>query len=305
MLIIGGLGAAAYLAATGFNTKNAVVNLEYTNPKVTLTKVKFGNIELQMTIDFRNNSSQNVSMDYFTGNVNYQGKLLSSFTFDGNGKNIVIAARKTTTVPLTVIVKNLGALQTIAALVRALAAKKGIATIINIDSRFYAAGIDIPVNFDWDLKTNSLATTSKKVAGIGGVGSFKKIINIGDSVHLKNVPEAKGIVGHKNAEGYYVKFKDGSDGYFDGKDLIVSNTTSKKVAGIGSVYGKLREVKVLFDDGNVIHTNMAAHLTDKEIYNYYKKGRVFNLGKGEKDYLSKVKDVKIISGVNKYGFSKN
>lgn len=170
MLIIGGLGAAAYLAATGFNTKNAVFNLDYLNPKIKVGKVGLGSTDLQMTIDFRNNSSQDIAMEYFTGYINYKGKAISSFTFDGNGKNIVIKKRAITTVPLTVIIKNFGALQTLKGLFTTVSTGQKIDTVINIDSRFYAAGIDIPVKFDWDLKTNSLVTTSNKVSGVGGLG---------------------------------------------------------------------------------------------------------------------------------------
>lgn len=54
---------------------------------------------------------------------------------------------------------------------------------------------------------------------------------------------------------------------------------------------KLRRVKVVFDNGDVINTSMAAHLTDEEILDYYKVGKVFNLGSGELDNLQKVKEV--------------
>jgi len=39
---------------------------------------------------------------------------------------------------------------------------------------------------------------------------------------------------------------------------------------------------------------MAAGLTDKEIRDYYKKGRVFNVGAGAKDRMTKVKSVRIL-----------
>lgn len=41
---------------------------------------------------------------------------------------------------------------------------------------------------------------------------------------------------------------------------------------------KLRSVTVKYADGTVINTNMAAHLTDEDIRNYYKVGKMFNLG---------------------------
>lgn len=57
---------------------------------------------------------------------------------------------------------------------------------------------------------------------------------------------------------------------------------------------KLRTVKVLFQNGDELTTNMAAHLKDDEIKNYYKVGKTFNLGSGDKDKMTKVKKVIIL-----------
>lgn len=57
---------------------------------------------------------------------------------------------------------------------------------------------------------------------------------------------------------------------------------------------KLRSVEVEYDDGTVIPTNMAAGLSDDEIYDYFKVGRTFNIGDGQNDKLAKVSNVKII-----------
>jgi len=56
----------------------------------------------------------------------------------------------------------------------------------------------------------------------------------------------------------------------------------------------LRAVKVYFTNGDSLVTSMAAGLTDKEIRDYYKKGRVFNVGAGAKDRMTKVKSVRIL-----------
>jgi len=56
----------------------------------------------------------------------------------------------------------------------------------------------------------------------------------------------------------------------------------------------MREVRVTFTNGDKLETSMNARLTDKEIRAYYKIGRVFNLGSGAKDRLTKVKSVKIL-----------
>ena len=56
----------------------------------------------------------------------------------------------------------------------------------------------------------------------------------------------------------------------------------------------LRSVKVEFDNGDSLTTSMGASLTDEEIYDYYKKGKSFNLGQGEKDKMARVKKVTIL-----------
>ena len=56
----------------------------------------------------------------------------------------------------------------------------------------------------------------------------------------------------------------------------------------------LREIEVTFSDGSKLSTNMAAHLTDKEMKDYYKIGKEFNIGHGEKDKMVKVKSIKIL-----------
>jgi hypothetical protein len=56
----------------------------------------------------------------------------------------------------------------------------------------------------------------------------------------------------------------------------------------------LREVKVLYADGTVSYVSMASGLTNKEIRNYFRVGKRFNIGVGDKDKLVAVKKVKIL-----------
>ena len=42
---------------------------------------------------------------------------------------------------------------------------------------------------------------------------------------------------------------------------------------------------------------MAEHVTNKEILEYYKVGRIFNLGQGENDLLTRVKKCIILDGI--------
>ena len=56
----------------------------------------------------------------------------------------------------------------------------------------------------------------------------------------------------------------------------------------------LRAAKITFSDGDTITTDLAANLTDNEILEYYKIGKIFNLGCGENDNLVKVVKVEIL-----------
>ncbi len=79
------------------------------------------------------------------------------------------------------------------------------------------------------------------------------------------------------------------------EDVVVAN--SKKMDESESseeIRTNLRGVKVTYADGSVIPTSMAAHLSDEEIYNYFKKGKMFNIGVGENDNLQAVEKVEII-----------
>ena len=56
----------------------------------------------------------------------------------------------------------------------------------------------------------------------------------------------------------------------------------------------LRGVKVTYSNGQSIATSMAAHLTDEDIKNYFRVGRVFNIGSVTDD-LQAVKHVEILN----------
>lgn len=55
----------------------------------------------------------------------------------------------------------------------------------------------------------------------------------------------------------------------------------------------MKTVKITFSNDDTITTNMNPKLTDKEIKDYYKIGRIFNIGNVE-DNLQKVIKVEIL-----------
>lgn len=65
-------------------------------------------------------------------------------------------------------------------------------------------------------------------------------------------------------------------------------------SNLKQAYPKLREVRVTYADGDVVETSMAAHLTDQDIHDYFKVGKYFNLGSGDRDNMQKVEKVEIL-----------
>jgi hypothetical protein len=61
----------------------------------------------------------------------------------------------------------------------------------------------------------------------------------------------------------------------------------------------LRTIKVTYlgEDGLIFDetTNMAAHLTDAEMLDYFRQGKWFNIGNGTKDYMAMVQKAEIIN----------
>lgn len=56
----------------------------------------------------------------------------------------------------------------------------------------------------------------------------------------------------------------------------------------------LRSVRIHYSDGSKTETNMSKDLKDSEIRQYYKRGRIFNVGSGQNDRLVRVKNVEIL-----------
>ena len=55
----------------------------------------------------------------------------------------------------------------------------------------------------------------------------------------------------------------------------------------------MRSAKVTYSDGTIINTSLAAHLTDKEINEYFKIGKVFNISNDPDDNLQTVVNCEI------------
>jgi hypothetical protein len=170
-----------YFLAKGYNTVKAAGNLQYLNPRIKLGKIGLTRVELQMTIDLQNTGSANIPLQYFTGNINYLlnnvPKKLSSFTFNPSATTATsIKARATTTVPFTVVISNLSAISTLVQIVKSLTTPGNkLGTVIQVDGSMYAAGVDIPVKFNYDIKNNAVA----------GIGTVKASLEFGSNTEME------------------------------------------------------------------------------------------------------------------------
>ena len=60
------------------------------------------------------------------------------------------------------------------------------------------------------------------------------------------------------------------------------------------MYKPLREVRIHYSNGYINETNVSGNLTNREIKEYFKRGKVFNIGNGEHDRLTRVRRVEIL-----------
>lgn len=84
--------------------------------------------------------------------------------------------------------------------------------------------------------------------------------------------------------GYITRFSNCPEGM---KEKINSRIKGKK-----NNIGELQYVKIHYSNGKSIKTEMNKNLSDKEIRNYFKIGKVFNIGT-TKDEMTKVTKVEI------------
>jgi len=146
----------------------------------------------------------------------------------------------------------------------------------------------------WDPKTGEGNGNTESVWGASDNEFGKKLV---DTIEKSN-KKRKDAVQTLAQLGDDIETTKGKNVIQSKKIGIGENTEEKEV----SKPTKLRSVKVTYENGDVVPTNMAANITDDEIYNYFKVGKTFNIGLGPKDNLTKVAKVEILENdINEYG----
>lgn len=190
-----GLGAAIVygIYAKWNNVKNAIPKISVSNPTISAKpSIKALSIVLDITIDVNNPGSSDIPFDYYTGTVLYAGGKIADFNFNNNGKIVNLKARSKTPLAFQISIANLTVAYKIIKLLKAVSQNLPVDTKLEVRSSFYAAGIDVPVNYVYDIKTLS----------VGRVNFFRKKIAPPPPVVIVNDEIETEAVTEPNVEGY-------------------------------------------------------------------------------------------------------
>lgn len=155
-------GVLLYTASKAVSIKDAVKKLRAANPKIHLSQAKLLSILFDVQLDIVNPSSVDIPFSYYAGNLSYNGSNLANFRYEG-AANAVLKARTATTIKFQVNIVSVNLVTQLVKLITALSNQQNVASVVSIDSSVFAAGVDLPVKFSYDLKKQSV---------ISGVGKF-------------------------------------------------------------------------------------------------------------------------------------
>lgn len=162
-------GALLYLGGKAFNIKEAVKKLSVSNPKITAKpNIKGLNILIDISLQIFNPGSVDIPFEYYAGTLIYDTTKIADFNFNGNGKAIILKARSKTPLAFQVSVTNVNTAYKLLQVIKAIKKNLPVDTKIAVNSSIYAAGLDVPVNFIYDLKKLEV------ISGIGRARFFQK-----------------------------------------------------------------------------------------------------------------------------------
>lgn len=167
VLIGGGIAAAIYYAT---NKAAAAGKLSFKNPKFTKFDVGLMAININVTLEAVNPSTTDLPFDYYYGTLSNGTTKICDFKFTGSANNS-LKGQSTTVLPFQITVPTLGLSLKLLEVFKAIGTGKAVDSIFSVNSAVFAAGREWPVNFAYDVKTQS------SVSGIGFLTHFilKKI----------------------------------------------------------------------------------------------------------------------------------
>ena len=159
LLLGGGAAVLYYLSTKAYNIRQAVKKISFTNPRITAKPdIKLLRTVFTLSLEIVNPGSADIAFEYYAGTIIYAGKKISDFRFDGVK---TLRSRSKTPVSFEVTVSNPGVITSLVKIIKAIAQKKKIDSIIAVNGSLYAAGIDVPVNFVYDI------AKQEQVSGVG------------------------------------------------------------------------------------------------------------------------------------------
>lgn len=172
------LGVGAAFAVRAFNTKQAMSRLALRGARIKKINLRGLSFDVEVEVTVQNPGSVSLPFEYYTGTVSHAGTELSNFTFNGQGKNMILAARSDTPVTFNLKIGSINLVAKIIQLIKDIKSGKPVDTLFVIRSTFYAAGIDIPVNFTHDIKPAALISGAHNIDGLKLKSFFKKANNV-------------------------------------------------------------------------------------------------------------------------------
>ncbi len=119
---------------------------------------------------------------------------------------------------------------------------------------------------------------------------YKKTVSLND---FYNKPQTKDFI-IKFLDHYAKRWEELK---YNGHCLTLHNVCSELDMTCNSIeddmiitfYAPLRTIKVFYSGGYIITTDMAAHLSDEDMLDYFKIGRLFNIGSNNDNIQSVIK----------------
>lgn len=171
-LLLLGVGALAYTVVNASNIATSAKRLQINNPRVKFGKASLTNVQAEVTIDIFNPGSTDIPVDYFAGNIIYNGRQVSRFTFNGSGQKVYAKARTSTPFKFEVSISNLNSASTIYNIIKNLTAGNPVSSIVTIDAVMYALGMDMPFQFSYDVIKQMVVAKSAAIGSVKATLEF-------------------------------------------------------------------------------------------------------------------------------------
>ncbi len=153
-LLIG--GGLIYLLTKASNAIQTVRNLSVQLGRIKNVNFKGLSIDVTLELQVNNPGSVDIPFEYYTGTITHAGSKISSFTFNGTGQNIVFKRYSLTPVTFVLSISSINLVYQLVQLVTDIKNGRKVDSMFYIASTLHTTGVDIPVNFSYDIKPGAV-----------------------------------------------------------------------------------------------------------------------------------------------------